>query len=160
MDVLEKFFQNNNLQDSEDIDSLLEFASLVRQLIVSKRYSDITGMILYTIERNYYEAFSWSMGILQEEFGRAECELENFECMLGKYIPDYNEFMQRLQVDVNAVKNDVETVRDENGEVESFFNIFTYKTGFENIYLVSAENFDTKDNDYIQYKLSFIRQCI
>ena len=30
-------------------------------------------------------------------------------------------------------------------------------TRFENIFFISSENFDTKDNDYIQYKLSFVK---
>ena len=33
MDMIEKFLQNNNLHDTDDIDALIEFASLVRELI-------------------------------------------------------------------------------------------------------------------------------
>ena len=49
----------------------------------------------------------------------------------------------------------METVRDEHGEVISFFNILTYPTAYKNIFFISSENFDTKDNDYVLYKLSF-----
>ena len=80
-----------------------------------------------------------------------------FTCNIGRSIPDYDEFSNRLQVEFTVQKNDVESVYDEHGEVESFFNTFTYRTKYENICLISSENFDTKDNDYIQYKLMFSR---
>ena len=97
------------------------------------------------------------MGIMQEVFGAEGCTLHDFECVLGKSIPDYDEFTARLQVDLTHPQNDTETVCDNNGEVTSFFNILVYETVYPNIRLVSCENFDTKDNDYIQYKLSFTR---
>ena len=42
-----------------------------------------------------------------------------------------------------------------DGEVQSFFNILTYRTSYESVFLITEENFDTKDNDYIRYKLLF-----
>ena len=155
MDMIEKFLQNNNLHDPNDIDSLIEFASLLRELISDNQYTYINRIINYTLEHCYYEAFSWCMGILQEAFEKEDCGLKNFECILGKSIPNYDEFIERLQVDFKACNNGLETVCDNNGEVESFFNILVYKTGYKNIYLVSSENFDTKDNDFVQYRLSF-----
>jgi tRNA A-37 threonylcarbamoyl transferase component Bud32 len=80
-----------------------------------------------------------------------------FEFAIGKSIPNYNEFIERLQVDFHVFDNGVETVYDNNGDVESFFNILKYKTGYKNIHLISLENFDTKDHDYVQYKLSFTK---
>ena len=158
MKKLEEFFLDNDLQDPEDIDSLLVLADLARQMICEKRYSDISELILYTVENDYYEAFSWIMAILQEEFEKKEgFSLEDFYCDIGRSITDYTEFIDRLQVDFNVLENDVETVFDENGEVQSFFNIFKYKTTYNNIFLVSSENFDTKDNDFILYKLLFLR---
>lgn len=157
MDMIEKFLQNNNLQDAEDIDSLIELASLVRELISNNQCTHINSIINYTLERGYYEAFSWCMGILQEELEKENYEIKNFECLIGKSIPNYDEFIERLQVDFKACDNGLETVCDDNGEVESFFNILVYKTRYENIYLVSSENFDTKDNDFVQYKLSFTK---
>ena len=88
-------------------------------------------------------------------FEKENCLLADFECLLGRSIPNFNDFMQILKANADPVSNEVETVSDENGETKSFFNILTYKTGFANIYLVSSENFDTKDNDYIQYRLLF-----
>ena len=157
MDRLDLFFQNNALHNPDDIDALLELASLQRDLISLRQYSALQRILCYTVEHGYYEAFGWTLSILQEELARPDCTLENFECPLGGSIPDYNEFIQRLQVDLNCSKNDAIAVRDENGEVQSFFNILTYRTGYENILLVSSENFDTKDNDYILYKLLFTR---
>ena len=96
--------------------------------------------------------------MLQEEFEKTcDYDLEDFTCTIGRSVPDYDELSDRLQLEFNVYKNDVECVYDEHGEAESFFNTFTYKTQYENIYLVSSENFDTKDNDYIQYKLLFCR---
>ena len=155
--ITEEFLNNNNLQQTEDIDSLLDLADLVRQLIDEKCCCDICHVICYTVKNGFYEAFSWIMGLLQEELEK-DSGLDDFECDLGKSIPDYDGFIQNLQVELNALNNDVETISDENGEVQSFFNIFTYKTGFKNIYLISLENFDTKDNDFIKYKLSFERK--
>ena len=158
MEMLEQFMSRNNLRDEEDIDSLLEVADLARELIGGNRYEEICRLIDYTVENSFYEAFSWIMEILQEEFDKQDsCALDDFVCRLGKSIPDYDAFSEKLQVDFRALKNDIETMLDENKEVQSFFNILTYQTKFKNIYLVTLENFDTKDNDFIQYRLSFQR---
>ena len=155
MENLDKILKEINLDNSEDIDALVECASVVRRLVDEKNYDDINRIIRYTVENGYYEALLWTMGIISEEFQKTDCRLDSFSCMLGGRINGYDDFVQALQVDFNALKNTVEKVYDNNGEVESFFNIFVYKTGFENICLVSSENFDTKDNDYIHYRLSF-----
>lgn len=158
--MLEKFLNNNNLQDEQDIDALLELAEIVRQLVADRDYDGINKAVVYTIEQGYYEAFLWTMGILQEEFEKENCCLQDFDCFIGGKINNYDSFMEKLQTEPAAARNDMEKVYDKNGEVESFFNIFVYRTGFENVYLVSAENFDTKDNDFIQYRLSFTKSRI
>ena len=155
MENLDKILKGINLDNSEGIDALIECASVVRRLVDEKNYDDINRVIRYTVENGYYEALLWTMGIISEEFQKADCRLNSFSCMLGGRINGYDDFVQALQVDFNALNNTVEKVYDNNGEVESFFNIFVYKTGFENICLVPSENFDTKDNDYIHYRLSF-----
>lgn len=157
MDILDKLFQNNNLKDPDDIDALLECATVVRQLIGEKDYLFINKVITYTVTNNCYEAFLWTVGILQEEFEKTDCSLENLVCNLGGCINSYDEFVQALQVDFNSINNEIQKVYDENGEVGAFFNVMTYKTAFENVYLISSENFDNKDNDYIQYRLSFVK---
>ena len=83
--------------------------------------------------------------------------LDSFACDIGRSIANFDEFIRRLQVDFRSQSQDFEKVYDEHGEVESFFNNFTYKTKYDNIYLISSENFDTKDNDYILYKIYFRR---
>ena len=154
--ILEEFIQNNNPQDSDDIDFLLEVADLARQLINEKKYSAISTLINYTIEKDYFEAFSWVLEILQEEYRKAEgANLKDFECNIGRSIKNYDEFARRLEVDFNVIKRDVEKEYDEYGEEKAFFNICTYKTKYENIYLITSENFDTKDNDFIHYTLLF-----
>lgn len=155
MSTLENFIHANNLHDPEDIDALLELASIARQLIHGREYEAINNLLNYTIRCGYYEAFSWTLGILQEELENNPCRLDSFECIIGSSIPDFDQFIQILQVDFSPSDLGYETVCDNNGEVESFFNNLTYNTGFSNIYLASSENFDTKDNDYIQYKLIF-----
>ena len=157
MEMIEQFINSNNLHDAEDIDSLLELATIVRTLINDNRQVEINRILQYTMEHSFYEAFTWCMGLLQEALENKECALQNFEFVIGKTIPNYDEFIERLQVDFRALDNGLETVCDNNGEVESFFNILVYKTGYKNIYLISSENFDTKDNDYVQYKLSFTK---
>ena len=158
MYIINNWIQNNRLKDPDDIDALLETADLIRLLINDRNYACINTIILYTIENSFYEAFTWIITLLQEEFEKtAGYDLDDFTCEIGGSIPDYDEFADRLQVDFNVQKSEVESVYDEQGEVESFFNIFTYKTGYDHIYLISSENFDTKDNDYIKYKLQFRR---
>ena len=56
-------------------------------------------------------------------------------------------------MDLNAFSNEVEPNRDENGEIQSFYNIIRYQTAFPGITLVTSENFDTRDNDFIEYRL-------
>lgn len=157
MDMIDNFLRSNDLKDDDNLDALLELADLVRKLVSGQRYSDMERVIRYTVEQGCYEAFSWCVGIVQEEFAREDCVLSDFACELGKSIPDYDGFVAVLQVDFRDFAIDTETVRDKNGEVVSFFNIFVYKTGYDHVRLVSSENFDTKDNDYIQYKLFFTR---
>lgn len=160
MEMIEHFFHNNNLHDPEDIDSLIELADLVRTLIDGNRQEEIRRILQYTIEHRYDEAFTWCMGLLQEALENPECALQGFEFVVGRSIPNYDAFIERLQVDSHALDNGMETVCDHHGEVESFFNILVYRTGYQNIYLVSSENFDTKDNDYVQYKLSFAKSRV
>ena len=160
MDILQNFLENNNLKDADDFDALLNCASVVRQLVSDLNYEAICTVVNYTIENGYFEAFSWVVGILQEELANNEGVLEDFLCSLGRRIANYDEFVQNLQVDFNSLKNYIEKIYDKNGEVEAFFNVMVYKTCFENVFLVSSENFDNKDNDYIQYRLSFVKDVI
>lgn len=155
--MIEKYLGNNNLNDTDDFDALIDLAALTRKLVEEKTYPDIITLINYLLQNSYYEAFSWCMGVLQEEFEKEECTLENFECPVGKSIPGYDEFIERLDVDLSAPTNGIESVDDKYGEVESFYNILVYKTKYDKINLVSSENFDNKDNDFVEYKLSFFR---
>jgi len=152
MDIFEKL-----ARDPEDIDALLELAALTRQYVSEGSYTAINEIIINIVRRGLSDALLWVMGILDEEFEKEDRVLEDFQCPLGRAIPDFNRFMETMQVESVVLKNDVEKVYDENGEVQSFFNILTYRTGFGSIYLVSSENFDTKDNDYIQYRLAFTK---
>ena len=106
MDLLEKWIQDNQLQDPDDIDALLEAADLTRQLIQDRNYSGISRMIRYTVDHDYFECFTWVLDLLQEEFEKTkEYDLDDFYCGIGR----------------------------------------------------SIANFDTKDNDYIEYRLLFRR---
>ncbi len=157
MEMIENFINSNNLHNTEDMDSLIELAGLVRTLINENQQAEINRVLQYTMENGFYEAFTWCMGLLQEALENQEGTLQSFEFAIGKSIPNYNEFIERLQVDFHVFDNGVETVYDNNGDVESFFNILKYKTGYKNIHLISLENFDTKDHDYVEYKLLFIK---
>lgn len=158
MGMIESWMQNYPLQDPDDIDALLEASDVTRQLIHDKNYEGISAVIIFTIENGLYECLSWVMSLLQEEFEKeTEYDLEGFVCDIGRSIASYDEFVKTLQVDFNLQKQEIEKVYDEHGEVESFFNNFTYRTRYENICLLTSENFDTRDNDFIQYKLRFSR---
>ena len=117
MENLDKILKEINLDNSEDIDALVECASVVRRLVDEKNYDDINRVIRYTVENGYYEALLWTMGIISEEFQKTDCRLDSFSCMLGGRINGYDDFVQALQVDFNALKNTVEKVYDNNGEV-------------------------------------------
>ena len=156
MRSLEELLRANHLDDPEDVDALLELAEITEEMIRNENYPGLERLINYTIHSGYHEAFTWMMAALQEEFDREEnCILKDFTCFIGRSVADYDEFIKRLQVDLRAVDNDAETIVDHDGEVQSFFNILTYWTAYGNIFLVTEENFDTKDNDFIRYKLLF-----
>ena len=157
MKTWEDLFQNSELQDADNLDALLELAEITRQLIADGREAEIGRLIRRTVETSCLEAFSWIMAILQEALKKPEGGvLRGFSCELGGSIPQYHEFTQRLQVDFHVLDNAVEKTCDAHGEVQSFFNIFTYRTAYPNIFLVTEENFDLRDNDFIRYKLRFI----
>jgi len=160
MKTVECFLQSRGLQEMENMDGLLELADLMRDLINDNRQAEIDRLLQYAMEHRLYEAFTWCMQLLQEGLEDPTCALQSFEFAIGRSIPGYDTFMERLQVEPQALDHGLETVCDQNGEVESFFNILLYKTGYQNIYLVSAENFDTKDNDYIHYQLQFVKNQI
>ena len=94
-----------------------------------------------------------ALGILEECWSRGSGALPAFECVLGRHIPEFDSMISRLEVDLKSAENDVVPIRDENGEIQSFYNILTYQTRFSHIRLVSSENFDAKDNDFIEYRL-------
>ena len=161
MRSFEELLKENNLADPDDIDALLELAEITRQMIGAERYDEIEALIDYTVRSGYYEAFSWIMASLQEEFDKTDnCALEGFTCFIGRSIANYDEFIRRLQVDLKAIKNDIETISDHNGEIQSFFNILIYRTAYRSVFLISEENFDTKDNDFIRYKLRFTNNLL
>ena len=109
MDLLEKWIQDNQLQDPDNIDALLEAADLTRQLVQDRNYEGISKMISYTIDHDYYECFTWILDLLQEEFEKTrEFDLEDFSCGIGRSIANYDEFAGRLQVDHNAQDHEVE----------------------------------------------------
>lgn len=156
MYTLEALLKNRNFQNLDDTDSLLKLADWLRDLIKNKNYDCINKLIKYTIDNDYFQAFTWTIDILQEEFDKNEkCTLESFGCEIGRFLKNYDKFVDILKVDFNSIENRVKDMYDSNTEIQSFFNISKYRTSYNNVFLISDENFDTKDNDYIQYKLLF-----
>ena len=138
MRSLEELLKKNNLKDPENIEGLLELAEITELLISEKRYADLELLICYTIRNDCYEAFTWVMAAIQQEFDRKEsCRLTDFNCFLGKSIADYDELISHLQVDLKAIDSDVRTVIGNDGEVQSFFNILIYRTAY--VYLYRAD---------------------
>ena len=152
MTLRNRILQDIPFEEPEELDTLLVFADLVREKLQLKQERELSELIRYTIRHGHYEAFYWALGILEEAYGSDDA-MQDMRLERGRSIPDYREFISRLQVDFNAVGNDVLTVPDEHGEVQSFFNILRYQTGFPHLELVTSENFDSRDNDYIQYLL-------
>lgn len=142
----EKFLKENNIHNLEEIESLLELASLVRELYITQRWEQLSQVVLYCVEKGFFEGLSWIIETLKEE--------GEFQCVLGKSIANYDSFVEALNINMDPVREEIQKIYDENGEPEAFFNINVYETGYENVYLISSENFDNKDNDFIQYKLS------
>ena len=157
-DVIESWMKRYPLEDPDNMDALLEAADLTRQLISDRNYEGINAVIIFTVENGLYECLSWVLSLLQTEFEKeADYDLEDFVCDIGRSISSYDTFAESLQVDFNSQGQGLEKIYDKYGEVESFFNNFIYRTKYENIYLLTSENFDTRDNDFIEYKLQFSR---
>ena len=152
MELLEQIKKNFPLDEPEDMDTLLEFADLVRSALEKRQFEDLGVLVRYTVSNGYHEALYWTLGIVQEHRDCMAGEPE-IVCTIGRLIPDYSAFISRLGVNLNAFSNDVEPIRDENGEIQSFYNIIRYETCFSHIALVTSENFDAKDNDFIEYRL-------
>ena len=157
MGIPESFFQNNRLTDPDDIDALLELAEMTRGLIAQRDHAGLERLAGYAAENGLCEAFSWIMGLVQEELEGDSCRLESFSCDLGESIGAFDAILGALEMDWTALRSDAVKVFDANGEVRSFCNIFTYRTRYPNIFAVSCESFDTLDNDHIRYKLLFVR---
>ena len=156
MERMEKIRQDLPAEDPEDMDFLLEYAELVRAALENGSREEVSNLVRYPVRHGYHEAFYWAAGILDEICGQRGSALWGCEFVLGTHIPDFNRFISRLGVDLNAFENDIRQVFDELGEVQSFFNIIRYRTAFEHIELVTSENFDARDNDYITYALRCI----
>ena len=89
LDNINNWIQNNRLNDPDDIDALLETADLTRLFISGRNYAGINTIILYTIENSLYEAFTWIISLLEEEFEKtAEYDLNDFTCEIGGSIPE------------------------------------------------------------------------
>ena len=111
MTLWNRMLQDIPLEEPEELDTLLEFADLVRETLQRGQVQELSELIRYTIRHSHYEAFYWALGILEEVFG-SDDSIPELRIGLGRSIPDYREFISRLQVDFNAVGNDVLTRRD------------------------------------------------
>ena len=90
MRSLEELLIENNLRDPEDIDALVELAEITGRLISDESCSDIERLIQYLVSNDCYEAFSWVLAALQEEFDKEEnYTLKDFTCYIGRSIADY-----------------------------------------------------------------------
>lgn len=149
---LEEFLDNEDPAAAEGLDFLLETADLVRSVLSEKRFEDLCLIIAHEVKHGFYEALSWSMDLIQEAYEKDE-GMPPFTCSLGGSLPGFDLFEKTLRVRPDAVKNEIRKITDGNGEVKEFFNICVYPTQYQAVFLVSSENFDTRDNDYIRYSL-------
>ena len=149
------------ISDQDDIYAVCELADYTRELVTSKEYEKIAELVRYILDNGLYEAFNWVISAIQEQYAKEQDENEScekgFSINLGRVIKDYDEVIKIIEAEENACESTAQSITDRYGEVESFFNIQIRKTKNNNMYLVSAENFDVRDNDFILYKLLFTR---
>lgn len=157
--TLEGFLDTSDTAPAGDTDFLLAVAELVRSLLAEREFPSLGRLIRHEADRGFYEALSWTMDLVQEAYEHDE-SMPPCVCELGRSVPGFGMFEQTLGTAADAVKNEIKKKTDGNGEVQEFFNICVYPTQHENIFLVSSENFDTRDNDYISYSLLFTREGI
>ncbi len=156
MDLINRLNDTGLPVPEEDMDLMLEVAGIARELLQKEDTGGICLLVSTLVKRGLYESFTWVMEIIREEYSRDESrKMADMTCELGASIPDYDGFIAALKADMRVLKNDVRTVPDENGEPQAFFNELMYRTGYPNVFLVTTENFDTRDNDYIRYSLLF-----
>jgi len=147
MKDVEEFLKDKNLNNIEYIDDFLELSDYTRNLVLKKEYEKLSELINQIVENEFFEALSWVISILEEN-----CN-EDLGCNFGNKINNYEKFVDVLKVEVEPYISTIKKITEKYGEVESFFNILIYKTKYNGIFLISMENFDNKDNDFIQYKL-------
>ena len=152
MEEIEEFLKDKNLTNIECIDDFLELSDYTRNLVLKKEYEKLSKLINYIVENGFFEALSWVISIIEEN-----CN-EDLLCNFGNKINNYDKFVNALKVEVDPYISTIKKITEKYGEVESFFNILIYKTKYNGIFLISMENFDTKDNDFIQYKLLFTKE--
>ena len=54
--MMERILQDIPLAEPEELDTLLEVAQTVRELIRERREDDLSALIQYTVRHSYYEA--------------------------------------------------------------------------------------------------------
>lgn len=147
MEEVEEFFKEKNLTSTENIDDFLELSDFTRNLVLKKEYEKLSRLIKYIVENEFFEALSWVISIIEEN-----CN-EEFSCDFGNMINNFDEFTNILKIEEDPYISGIKKVTEKYDEVESFFNLLIYKTRYKGAFLISMEKFDTKDNDFIQYKL-------
>ena len=68
MELIEHFINNNNLHDTEDMDSLIDLASLVRTLINNNQQAEINRVLQYTMDMVFVAEYP-SMSVAGKQTG-------------------------------------------------------------------------------------------
>lgn len=155
MQKVSEFLKNKDFSNPDDIDAFLELADYVRELMDEGKYDELGELVKQILEGKYFEAFVWISSILQEKRDNDKNGVKDFTCDLGKSIDDYDAFTTALEIGSEPYATGIKTITDKEGEIKSFYNIAILKTGHPGTYLCTMENFDTRDNDFILYKLLF-----
>lgn len=155
MKELKDFLSEVDLSNIGDMETLFAISDITRDLIDKHQYDAIGELIKQILEKKNFEALTWVVSIIQESFSKQKEKknIKDFSIKIGREIENFDEFIKTMNIQQNPYDSSIQKILDKNGEVQSFFNILIYKTQYDNVYLVSAENFDTRDNDFIQYKL-------
>ena len=164
-DEVRRFLDTHPLNDPEDMVSLLAAADFVRGLLTEGRREEVCDLLRHVIGENCFDALTWVIETVQESFVEEkgstgdgtedEITVPDLVCEIGRSVNDYDGFVACLGVSNDPVQSDAVKVYGSDGEVQSFFYVSAYETAYDALYLVTMENVDTMDNDYILYQLLF-----
>jgi len=141
-------------EDPDNLDVLFELTDLLDKIFQQMDFQALEKLSIGIISVQNRSAFEWLINIIEEKFSNLN-EKRNISLRLGKQINGYDTFIEMIGIEKDTEPIEIEIISIPGLHIESFFNINAYKTKFNDMFLVTAENFDSFDVDFIQYRLVF-----